>query len=88
MGGAGGACSLRPRNACCFSDADCPYRCYGAQCADASEGVCKPMPMLGQCWADRDCAVGATCNGARVCPCGAQCLLPDAPGMCISVMVR
>ena len=27
-----------------------------------------------------------TCEGERVCPCGAMCLLPDAPGLCVSIV--
>jgi len=80
----GGNCTLAPRAGCCFTDSQCMGRCYGATCAAGSEGVCKstPPPAPGQCWGDRDCSAGQLCRGARICPCGAACLLADEPGTC------
>jgi hypothetical protein len=86
--GGGGACMIKPRMGCCFTDLDCGFRCYGGKCADSSEGVCKEQPPLGQCWADRDCRPGAVCMGAQICGCFMQCVLPDKPGNCIDTAVR
>jgi hypothetical protein len=41
-----------------------------------------PPPGMGSCWSDRDCTAGKKCTGAQLCPCGANCLLPDQPGYC------
>jgi hypothetical protein len=79
----GGNCTVVPRAGCCFTDSQCMGRCYGATCAPGSEGICKSTPPpSGQCWGDADCAGGQLCRGARICPCGAACLLADAPGTC------
>src|SRR6185295_5718769 len=30
-----------------------------------------------------DCEVGSTCQGASVCPAGAECFVADRPGTCV-----
>lgn len=79
-GECGGSCT--PMRSCCTADAECGREgmaCVGpaAEC----RGVCKPTPEAGQCWRDSQCPSGV-CTGARICECGAACLLPDAPGRC------
>jgi hypothetical protein len=45
--------------------------------------VCEPLPTFkGECWDHGVCAAGTKCVGQQVCPCGADCLLPDSPGKC------
>ncbi len=88
-GACGGVCRVGP--GCCLQDADCGGRGYCVplnQCADgAATGVCKPSlppPVPGApqpCWRNSDCGRGV-CNNARICPCGAACILPDAAGTC------
>jgi hypothetical protein len=64
---------------CCKSDDDCKKQGLD-QCAG---DVCvKKVPVAGQCWEDTDCKPGQTCEGEQLCPCGAACLLPNAPGKC------
>jgi hypothetical protein len=84
-----GAC--RVGAGCCAADTDCRGRQYCAPNATCSGGVavgvCKDPPAdRGRCWRDADCPAVAgrpgVCEGARVCPCGAACLLPDAEGTC------
>jgi hypothetical protein len=80
-----GGCSIRPPPTCCFSDGDCSGRdseCIGEVCAFDGAGTCHGPPPAGGCWEDDDCRDGRSCVGARVCPCGAFCILPDAPGTC------
>jgi hypothetical protein len=73
---------------CCRTDFDCASvgrgACIGADPTAGIEGTCHDRGMLapGECWDDLDCG-GGTCVGARVCPCGALCILPDAPGNCM-----
>ena len=69
--------------ACCESAADCPrdYVCAGAG-SDGFGAVCEPPPDAGACWDDAQCGPGLHCTGARVCRCGALCILADAPGKC------
>lgn len=79
-GECGGACT--PMRSCCTADAECGREgmaCVGP--AASCRGVCKPTPEAGQCWRDSQCTSGV-CTGARICECGAACLLPDAPGRC------
>jgi hypothetical protein len=64
---------------CCNQDADCAATGQGAVCATH---VCKPPPAAPGCWTSAQCPQGQTCTGVGVCPCGADCLLPDHPGMC------
>lgn len=83
-GGTGGALSLSP--GCCQSQNDCPGP-TNRQCvlSTASQtGVCEAgIPSDSNvCWNDSDCFNGQSCVGARVCPCGAQCLVADQPGEC------
>lgn len=75
-----------PPLGCCHADADCGGgrggRCVNADCAVGRSGTCVDAAVdPGECWLDSDCP-GGTCTGARICPCGAACLLPDAPGTC------
>jgi hypothetical protein len=70
--------------ACCLKDAECGL---GGQCvlpgSTIGQGVCEPLPTFkGECWDNGDCAAGTKCVGQQVCPCGADCLLPDSPGKC------
>jgi hypothetical protein len=81
-----GECTLAPSLSCCFEEADCrDSRCANAiGCSEGGEGTCVPFPSTpGECWIDADCAAGTTCEGERICPCGARCLLIDAPGTCM-----
>jgi hypothetical protein len=80
----GAACASTPRTGCCFDDGDCTGNtfCVAATCAAQGEGRCEMPAGAGGCWSDLDCTGGSTCRDARVCSCGAQCLLPDAPGTC------
>jgi hypothetical protein len=64
---------------CCKEDKECG----GGSCVSS---VCKPQPPPGQCWEDANCGPNASCEGEQVCPCGADCLLPDAPGKCVPVV--
>ena len=78
-------CALTPTAACCFEDADCGSgdRCEGATCAAGGEGTCVTDTLsIGQCWNDGDCSGALVWTGARRCPCGALCILPDSPGSC------
>ncbi len=81
-----GTCDLTPRTGCCFEDGECgsrSQRCVNEMCVADGEGTCVTnLLMVGQCWENTDCATGETCEGERVCPCGAACILPDAPGRC------
>ncbi|MEZ4226075.1 MAG: hypothetical protein R3B13_34330 [Polyangiaceae bacterium] len=62
--------------ACCTTNEDCgPY----AFCINT---VCKKIDWPKGCWEDVHCAPGKKCIGANVCPCGATCPVPDAPGKC------
>jgi hypothetical protein len=85
--GSGGSCSdVRPPRGCCFEDAQCPKggHCVGEVCPRQA-GVCEPpVTSRGECWEDSDCGRGAHCEGERVCPCGAQCIVADAPGRCVA----
>lgn len=83
-----GSCRVGP--GCCATDADCG-RGYCAPAQTCTGGVatsvCKTRPAdLSECWRDSDCpAVGGregVCRGATICPCGAACLVADAPGTC------
>jgi len=62
---------------CCASDIDCGDESF-VPCVN---GVCK-MPVPDGCWADAECPPAHVCVGASVCPCGADCLQPDKPGVC------
>lgn len=90
IGGAGSLCSSPPPTGCCTSATDCGSgsNCVGLQCSDpgAKAGVCKAKTTavgLGVCWDDLDCPQATFhCVAARICPCGAACLLADALGNC------
>ncbi len=71
-----GKCVPPPPPGCCKTDADCGK---GQECVGT---VCKPVPKPGMCWSDADCGPGQDCIGASVCPCGAECLVADHPGLC------
>jgi hypothetical protein len=69
------------KKGCCLSDSDCA----SGECASlgGTAGTCKLEPLAdGTCWSDDDCSNGERCNDARICPCDALCILPDAPGTC------
>lgn len=74
-GSAAGAGGAGP--GCCTQDLDCGDFAY-VPCVN---GVCK-QPLPGTCWKDAQCGPDATCVGASVCPCNADCDAPDAPGTC------
>ncbi|MCB9636759.1 MAG: hypothetical protein H6721_32000 [Sandaracinus sp.] len=79
------ACGMEARTSCCFDDDDCGRgtRCVNETCTAGMEGTCvASLLRRGQCWEDSDCARGQTCTGENICPCGARCLVPDAPGTC------
>jgi hypothetical protein len=81
------SCEMTPTmGGCCYGDVQCgeAERCHNWSCTPDGQGVCKPLPEFGTCWSDHDCAPGETCDGARVCPCGALCILPDATGTCVT----
>lgn len=82
------ACALEPMEACCFDDNDCGargMRCVNETCAADGEGTCVTSLLpRGGCWENSDCARGQVCDGENVCPCGARCLVPDAPGRCVA----
>lgn len=88
--GGTGACSVRP--GCCLTDRDCSgammYCAPANSCVGGSAtGVCKSRPREpSECWRDADCPAVAgrpgRCEGANICPCGALCFAPDAPGRC------
>lgn len=78
-------CTVPPT--CCVTDGDCAgsSHCAGSSgvcgAGGTATGVCKPAVSSG-CWTDADCTGGQSCHNARVCQCGASCLLPDQPGTC------
>ena len=74
LGGSGGY------PACCYADADCGSD-PAVHCVDT---ICL-LPVPGGCWRNADCANGQTCNGARVCPCNADCSYNAVPGKCVSL---
>jgi len=80
----GAACASTPRQGCCFDDDDCTGGafCAASTCEATHEGRCEMPAGAGACWSNGDCAGGTTCHDARICQCGSQCLLPDAPGSC------
>lgn len=67
-------------------------------CAQLSEGECAwvtrkcepqticpqppPVTTAGACWTAADCGAAQTCEGARICPCDADCAEPDETGTC------
>lgn len=67
-----GVCALGPA---CAVDSDC------AMFETCSDGLCVLTP--GRCWSDADCGEDLRCEGARICPPGALCLLADEPGRCV-----
>lgn len=85
---AGASCRVNP--GCCATDGDCRGSDYCAPIDSCSSGVatgvCKSRPGAGQCWRDADCPSGGgrlgVCTGERICPCGAMCIVADAPGTC------
>jgi hypothetical protein len=86
--GTGGTC-LRGKG-CCANDLDCVAadECVGGTCSATvtSKGRCEPRPtMRNSCWSNADCKgliATPSCSGASVCPCAANCLLPDKMGTC------
>lgn len=81
------ACDLTPREGCCFDD-DCGgrgQRCANETCSRGGEGTCVSTRLAPDaCWENSDCARGQVCDGENICPCGARCLVPDAPGRCVA----
>jgi hypothetical protein len=41
-----------------------------------------PVTVRGRCWTAADCEIGQSCEGALVCPCDAECVIPDKTGTC------
>lgn len=66
---------------CCGADLLCPA---DAICVTegAEGGTCIEQAPAGQCWQDSDCAVGMACVGAVLCPCDADCMGLNTPGVC------
>jgi hypothetical protein len=63
-----------PGGGCCTSDDECsPLVCANSVCKD---------PAPNGCWRDEDCGPDSICSGASVCPCNADCIYADMPGMC------
>ena len=62
---------------CCKSASDCiaTFTCVN--------GECKEPLIGGQCWSNADCTEAQVCDGAMVCPCGQDCIIPDTPGKCV-----
>ncbi len=58
--------------------------CDPGQVCVADKKVCVDTNNLpaGACWTDAQCPVGAKCEGANICPCGAACFAADKPGKC------
>lgn len=86
-----GSSTCRVNAGCCASDADCRGSGYCAPAESCAGGVatsvCKTRPSgANQCWRNSDCPSGGgrlgVCSGARICPCGAMCIIADAPGTC------
>jgi len=79
-------CTKTPPAMCCYENNHCTRpgsRCSpNADCVNDMAGVCVPAALAGTCWLDSDCQAPRVCKGARICPCMASCLLPDAPGTC------
>ncbi len=81
-----------PPASCCAVDDDClidstvELVCRAIDQGQGFEswGVCVPAPDDGRCYADSDCAVGYTCDGASVCPCLMDCDMGyEGPGVCV-----
>jgi hypothetical protein len=53
--------------------------CGGDTCI---EGICKPWSN-GECWNAGQCDIGYVCEGASLCRCGSDCLVPDQVGRCV-----
>lgn len=71
--------------ACCASNDDCDGIdvCAGLDGDGVWTGVCEPPPLKpGDCWLDKDCPAGNTCEGIQVCPCDADCDMLDSFGTC------
>jgi len=69
---------------CCIYDFECPD---GMECVPipGELGVCKPIPVEGDCWTGSDCGPDQVCLGAIPCRCGQDtegdgC---DIPGQCV-----
>lgn len=77
---------------CCQGDASClpGEDCQLLAISDPSTESSKCLPELyntdgqGECWSSADCSIGASCIGAMVCPCEAQCDMIDQKGTCQS----
>jgi len=73
---------------CCSED--CVCLANGTTCVYPQglgyPGVCKELvPSQVNCWSAEDCGYGNVCDGATVCPCDFECLVPDEPGTCVTV---
>ncbi len=76
------------QGACCQSDADCAGELSDGPalvCAESGAGSCEPLPAPGQCWNHEDCQAFESCEGAKICPCNADCQ-PGGPGLCVAVI--
>ena len=80
-----GACQALPAG-CCNSDSGCAE---GQQCVfpfggtQNEIGVCRDLPSPGSCYTAKNCADTEICLGAKICPCGEDCL-DEAVGSCQS----
>ena len=84
-----GWCVPPLKGAACYDYTQCiGGDCYHAAPMNGVAGWCLPVnKVAGQCWPNvseliPDCYTAATCEGASVCPPGAECLVADKPGTC------
>lgn len=76
-----GTCLHLP-GGCCKGDDQCEAGMKCAHDSDLEMGVCEVLPPTGKCWDPEDCPAGQACVGSHVCPCDADCALPDLMGEC------
>jgi hypothetical protein len=67
---------------CCKADADCEAGYVCAKAPGTATGVCEMKAPEGKCWRDADCLGGQSCENVQVCPCNADCDVPDRAGTC------
>jgi hypothetical protein len=74
----GMSCTKMP--GCCSGDD--PFECGDIVAMDCVQHRCLQPPNPGMCWNDSYCP-GGKCQGAVICPCGANCGGTDKPGTCV-----
>ncbi len=90
-------CGVMPQGVCvpplkgggCYDYTHCTAGdCHNADPMNGVAGWCLPVvTAAGKCWPNAselipDCYPGASCQGASICPQGAECLVADKPGTC------